>query len=134
MGKKEYLDGGIADSIPIEKALSMGYDKLIVVLTRPLEYRKKETKKNILYKYAQKKYGVLADVLYNRASNYNKSLDKIIELEKKQEIFVIRPTESIKVKRLEKNVDKIKDIYNLGLDDCNKVIVDLEKYLSSSNK
>lgn len=36
-----YLDGGIADSIPLKKCQALGYDKIIVVLTRPLEYRKK---------------------------------------------------------------------------------------------
>ncbi len=38
---KRYLDGGIADSIPLEKCRQLGYDKIIVILTRPLEYRKK---------------------------------------------------------------------------------------------
>lgn len=38
------LDGGIADSIPIEYAMSQGYDKLVVVLTRNKGYRKKHSK------------------------------------------------------------------------------------------
>lgn len=39
---KKYLDGGISDSIPVEKCRELGYDKIIVVLTRPLDYRKKK--------------------------------------------------------------------------------------------
>ena len=38
---KKYLDGGAADSIPLDKMISLGYDKIIVVLTQPLSYRKK---------------------------------------------------------------------------------------------
>jgi len=38
------LDGGIADSIPVEYALSQGYERLVVVLTRNKGYRKKDTK------------------------------------------------------------------------------------------
>ena len=37
-----YLDGALGDSIPVEKAKDMGYDKIIVVLTRTKEYRKKK--------------------------------------------------------------------------------------------
>ena len=38
---KKYLDGGISDSIPVEKMMDMGYDKIIVVLTRPKTYTKR---------------------------------------------------------------------------------------------
>ena len=37
-----YLDGALADSIPIDKCMEMGYDKIIVVLTKPMNYRKKK--------------------------------------------------------------------------------------------
>ena len=40
---KKYLDGGVADSIPLKKAQEMGYDKIIVVTTRPKEYIKKHS-------------------------------------------------------------------------------------------
>ena len=40
MNGKKYLDGGIADSIPIKAAINMGFEKNIVVLTRPSGYRK----------------------------------------------------------------------------------------------
>ena len=42
---KKYLDGAIADSIPVQKCIDMGYDKIIVVLTRPITYRRKKPKK-----------------------------------------------------------------------------------------
>ena len=42
VNNKKYLDGGIADSIPIDKITSMGFDKVIVVLTRPIDYKKEK--------------------------------------------------------------------------------------------
>ena len=55
-----YLDGGMSDSIPTEWALNEGYDRVIVVETRPKEYRKKEYRKlksSLLpYKIFYKKY------------------------------------------------------------------------------
>ena len=44
---RKYLDGGIADSIPFEKAQELGCDKIIVVLTQPIDYRK--TKSSSFY-------------------------------------------------------------------------------------
>ena len=51
---KEYLDGAIADSIPVKKLKELGYDKIIVVLTRPIDYKKEPFSKNIL-RYVYKK-------------------------------------------------------------------------------
>ncbi|MDO4813862.1 MAG: patatin family protein [Gemella sp.] len=129
---KKYLDGGIADSIPIEKAKSMNFDKIILILTRDIEYRKKENHNKIIEKLTYKKYGrVLGDVILSRGQRYNNTVSKIIDYENKKEIFVIRPSKEIKVSRLEKNVDKIKEIYNLGLEDANNKLDELQKYLNS---
>lgn len=129
---KEYLDGGIADSIPIEKVLSENFDKIILVQTRDSEYRKKERNNPILNKIIYKKYGQkLGDVLLSRAERYNKTLEKINILEKENKIFVIRPSKEIKIKRLEKDVDRIKEVYTLGFDDSNSIIEKLKIYLNN---
>ena len=72
----QYLDGGIADAIPIKKMLSMGMDKIIVVLTRPAEYRKKKmnmTLANIVYK----NYPKLINTMKNRYKVYNNSVEEV---------------------------------------------------------
>lgn len=130
----KYLDGGIADSIPIDKIRQLDVDKVIVVLTRPLNYRKNEKTNRLVYNFTEKKYGKnLADTLEQRNKRYNESVEKIIDLESKKEIFVIRPTKTIKVKRLEKDVEKITEIYNLGLEDANNIMESLKNYLNASN-
>lgn len=134
VGDKKYLDGGISDSIPIKKCLEMNYDKIIVVLTRPLEYRKKERSKNYIYKMLYKKYGKLADLIFDRAKNYNSTIDYIKDLEMKKAIFVIRPSKTIKIGRLEKDVEKVTGIYNLGFSDTIEIISELKSYLNTGNK
>lgn len=127
---KKYLDGGISDSIPIDKCKELGYDKIIVVLTRPLGYKKKKTKEfltNLVYK----KYPNLIKTIKNRYKNYNKTIDKIIELENKKEIFVIRPSKPLKIGKVEKNPDKLQMVYDLGLKDCNNCIQKLKEYLNN---
>ena len=56
------LDGGIADSIPVQYALDQGYEKLVVILTRNKGYRKKEGKMRIA-KAFYRKYPALQQAL-----------------------------------------------------------------------
>ena len=125
---KKYLDGGIVDSIPYDYFKKQGFEKIIVILTRPLEYRKKKSS-SVQYKLFYKNYPHLVEKLANRYLDYNTSAEKIVELEKEGEIFVIRPTEPILIKRLEKDTEKLQEVYELGLKDGKNIIPELKKYL-----
>ena len=125
---KKYLDGGVSDSIPVEKCKSMGYDKIIVVLTRTIEYRKKKAS-STLAKIKYKEYPKLIETMENRYKKYNETVEKIIDMENKKEIFVIRPSKDLKIKRIEKDVDKLQAMYDLGISDCNKCLEDLKEYI-----
>ena len=125
---KKYLDGGVSDSIPVEKCKSMGYDKIIVVLTRTIEYRKKKASSTLAtIKY--KEYPKLIETMENRYKKYNETVEKIIDMENKKEIFVIRPSKDLKIKRIEKDVDKLQAMYDLGVSDCKKQLEDLKEYI-----
>lgn len=125
---KKYLDGGVSDSIPVEKCKSMGYDKIIVVLTRTIEYRKKKAS-STLAKIKYKEYPKLIETMENRYKKYNETVEKIIDMENKKEIFVIRPSKDLKIKRIEKDVDKLQAMYDLGVSDCKKQLEDLKEYI-----
>jgi predicted patatin/cPLA2 family phospholipase len=109
------LDGGIVDSIPIEYAMSMGYNKLVVVLTRNKGYRKKKNKMP-LAKVFYRKYPHLQEALQNRNAAYNRTMDLIERLEDNGKIMVIRPLRPIEVGRMEKNTDKLRTLYQEGYD------------------
>lgn len=126
---KKYLDGGIADSIPVEKALEMGFDKIIVVLTRPIEYRKKPSKQKILSAF-YKKYPTFVKTLQNRNTKYNETIDKIKELEKEERILVIRPSKRIPIKRIEHNPITVQAQYDLGVKDFQDKKESLYEYLN----
>lgn len=126
---KKYLDGGISDSIPIDYCESLGYDKIIVILTRP-ENSHKEDKLNFLYKLVYRKYPNLVERLVHMRKDYEVVLKKIKDLENENKIFVIRPPKAIKVGRLEKNENKIQNAYDVGLNTGKKEIDDLLKYLN----
>ena len=126
---KKYLDGGISDSIPIDFCESLGYDKIIAVLTRP-EGTYKEDKLRFLYKLVYRKYPNLVNSLLNMATDYEKVLAKIKDLENKGKIFVVRPPEVLKIGRLEKNRDKIQKVYDTGLNTGLKELNNIVKYLN----
>ena len=126
---KKYLDGGISDSIPIDYCESLGYDKIILVLTRP-ENSYKEDKLNFLYKLVYRKYPKLVERLINMGKDYEVVLKKIKDLETENKIFVIRPPKILKIGRLEKNEDKIQSVYDIGLNTGKKEIDNLLKYLN----
>ena len=126
---KKYLDGGISDSIPIDFCESLGYDKIIAVLTRP-EGTYKEDKLGFLYKLVYRKYPNLVNSLLNMATDYEKVLAKIKDLENKGKIFVVRPPEVLKIGRLEKNRDKIQRVYDTGLKTGLKELDNIVKYLN----
>ena len=124
---KKYLDGAIGDSVPVEWAIKQGYEKVIVVETRPKDFRRK---KATLwpYKMIYKKYPNFVKAVENRTKEYNKTKKFIINEDRKK-IFVIRPSKLVKIKRIEKDKEKIQEMYNLGLEDANNALKDLKKYL-----
>ena len=126
---KKYLDGGISDSIPIDYCEGLGYDKIILVLTRPKNTHK-EDKLNFLYKLVYRKYLNLVERLINMGKDYEIVLKKIKDLENKNKIFVIRPPKVLKIGRLEKNEDKIQNVYDIGLNTGIKEKENLLKYLN----
>ena len=126
---KKYLDGGISDSIPIDYCEDLGYDKIILVLTRPKNTHK-EDKLNFLYKLVYRKYPNLVERLINMGKDYEVVLKKIKDLENENKIFVIRPPEVLKIGRLEKNEDKIQNVYDIGLNTGIKEIDSLLNYLN----
>ena len=128
---KKYLDGGISDAIPIDKCKKLGFDKIIVVLTQPLEYRKKPLSEKEVLKINRKfkRYPNLIRTMKNRYKNYNNTLEKIIDMESKNEIFVFRPSKKINVKIIERNKEVLQSVYDGGVNDAKKQIVKLKKYL-----
>ena len=125
---KKYLDGGISDSIPIEKIMNMVFDRVVVILTRPIEYRKKKGNEKIPQIY-YRKYPKLVETINNRYKMYNEEVEKVIQLEKEKKIFVIRPSRTVGIKRIERDIDKIQEMYDLGKSDIQEKMDGLLNYL-----
>ena len=115
------IDGGIADSIPLEHALEQGYEHAIVVLTRHRGYRKQE-KPPHLFPTLYRKYPRLREALCTRGVRYNAQVELVEQLEAEGRITVIRPDHPVDVARIESNMDKMDALYRHGIEMAEKVL------------
>lgn len=125
-----YLDGGISDPVPLKKVLETKAEKIVVVLTRPAGYRKKNLHSHALYKLFYSKFPNFAETGSNRYKIYNDTMDLIEKYEAENKIIVLRPSKFIKVKRTEKDTAKLQSIYDLGISDCTDKLDKIKQYLS----
>lgn len=121
LGHQWYLDGAVTDSIPYEKMLEMGYDRVVVVLTKPADYVKKSMPKLFTSIY-KKRFPRFYEAFSNRYIMYNAQLERLKELEMQGVARVLRPSEHIKVSKVEKNPDKLESLYQLGIRDAEKFL------------
>lgn len=126
---KKYLDGGICDSIPLKAFQNMGYEKNLVVLTRPKGYIKKP-ENNLLANLYYRKYPAFVTALRNRYAVYNRTLKYIEQQEKQGNILVLRPSESIRVGRMEQDPERLKQMYELGKNDAGQMLDAIASFLS----
>ena len=129
IGDKQYLDGGVCDSIPVKAMADLGYDKLVVVLTQPDGYEKKPFPMgaaNIRYR----RYPRFLEALRQRHENYNQSLALVRQMQKDGKAFAIYPSENLHIHRAEKDVGKIKGQYQLGRKDASAVLPQLKAFLA----
>lgn len=132
VGDQYYLDGGVSDSIPIDKLIELGYEKRIIVETQPLNYRKKPLKKHmarfLMLRFI--KYPKFVQALLNRHKRYNTVKTQIVQMEKDKEVFVIRPSKKLDIDIRNKNPEKYQEVYDLGVKDAEAAIKNLKKYLN----
>lgn len=111
---RKYLDGALADSIPVRYFESIGYDRNVVILTQPQGFRKKRDSLYPLMKQYYRKYPKLVEAIATRHEKYNASLDHIAQEEKNGNLLVIRPLEKLSIGRTENDPDKLRKVYEIG--------------------
>lgn len=126
---KLYLDGGIADSIPVEQSIADGNEKNVIIMTRAPEYRKEPTSFPGVFKKKYKKYPKLLEAILHRHTHYNRTLDFIAEEKKKGTAFVIQPKQKPDIGRVEKDTAKLQALYEQGYADAQACYDELLEFL-----
>ncbi|MHC6178584.1 patatin-like phospholipase family protein [Clostridium sp. JNZ X4-2] len=124
------LDGGISDPIPIKKSIKDGNKKNIIILTRNNNYIKKPFKMKLLARKIYSGYDGLVEAMINRYRRYNSTLSYIEKLKREGKVFVIRPKQPLKVKRIEKNKHRLTELYNQGYKEASECYDKLESWIN----
>lgn len=125
---RQYLDGGISDAIPYRKMRQLGYDRLVVVVTRDEGYVKEPMSPGLI-KMFYHKYPEFERVMIGRHRDYNKCVRRLKKLEEQDKLYVIRPTVPLEIKRLEKDPAKMQAVYDVGVSDALAVAEQVKEYI-----
>ncbi|MBR4831120.1 MAG: patatin family protein [Butyrivibrio sp.] len=109
-----YLDGGISDSIPLKFMEDLGYDKILVIETQPIDYVKGEQKLMPLAKIMLRGYPNMIKCMAERHIMYNEEKRYIREKENRGEVMVIRPDAPLNISPVEKNEKELERVYEHG--------------------
>lgn len=107
------LDGGIVDSIPVERAIAKGFPRNVLVLTRNKGYRS-TGRDHKTPRFVYRNYPRLRVALSHRIEAYNTQLDTIDRMEAEGRVLCIRPERPMEVGRIEKDTAKLERLYEEG--------------------
>jgi predicted patatin/cPLA2 family phospholipase len=130
-GGRILLDGGISDPIPLKQAEQDGFTKNVVVLTRNENYRKTPAKFHYFMKRRYKHFPRLVEAMINRHQIYNETLDYIERQERAGKVFILRPSQPLKVGRMERSAEKLTDLFEQGYTDSSHSYNELIAWMNS---
>ncbi len=108
------LDGGAADAIPYDRAFEKGCDRVIVILTRERSYLRRPEKLQGLIDARYRNYPNFCETMRRRAETYNECRRKLFSLEREGRVLLIAPGDTVGFSRTERDVGKIKKLYDAG--------------------
>jgi len=111
---RKLLDGGVADSIPLEYFESLGYRHNVVILTQPTGYQKSPNKLMPLMRIALRKYPQMIKAMEQRHIMYNQELDYVAKAEAEGRCLVIRPEKKIPIGHISHDPEEMRHVYELG--------------------
>lgn len=125
----ELLDGGMTDSVPLRFFEGLGYNRNVVILTQPREFRKKPASLMWLVKTALHKYPLAVQAMKNRPQVYNEETADVFAKVDRGEVFVICPEKPLGIRRTEKDPDELQRVYDEGRRIATAVLPRLRAFL-----
>jgi predicted patatin/cPLA2 family phospholipase len=128
IGGVPYLDGGCVCKVPYEWALNEGYEKIVVIRTRDVSYRRKEEVSGRALRF-YRRYPEFAERLSVSSMMNNRQFDEIERLHEEGRLLRIAPSAPVEIGRVEKDVEKLGDLYFTGYTECLDQLESLKEYL-----
>lgn len=125
----KYLDGGVADSIPLRASEALGCTKNVTILTKPRGYRKSPDKTMPIIKRRYRQYPNLVHAMKVRHIAYNEQLDYCLKQEKAGTNFVICPKSPLPLGHICHDPLVMRETYELGRSEATELLPALERFL-----
>ena len=116
-----YYDGALSDPVPLKKAVAAGCEKIVLLLTKPREFRRDASADLKTATRLAKKFPAAAEGLRLRAERYNASLDYAEELAKDGKVLIVAPDDTCGVNTLTRDKDNLVRLYQKGIEDGHEV-------------
>lgn len=114
VGGRKLLDGGVADSIPLEYFEHIGYDRNVVILTQPAGFVKEPNKLMPLMRLGLRRYPKMVEALAMRHEMYNRELEYVRQAEREGRCLVICPEEKIPIGHISHDPEQMRRVYEIG--------------------
>ncbi|MDN7227586.1 patatin family protein [Planococcus sp. N064] len=124
------MDGGVADPIPIRKALADSVTKPIIVLTKEKGYRKKKNSFARLMPALYRQFPGMVKSMESWSVRYNETMEFIEELEAEGKALVIQPSKFYKINSMERDIEKLTELYDQGYRDAEERMEEIIKFIS----
>lgn len=111
---RKLLDGGVADSIPLEYFESIGYHRNVVILTQPAGYQKEHNKLMALMHLSLRHYPKMIEAMDKRHLMYNRQLQYVAQAEREGRCLVIRPEGKIPIGHISHDASQMRLVYEQG--------------------
>ena len=111
---RKLLDGGVADSIPLEYFESIGYRRNVVILTQPAGYQKEHNKLMALMRLSLRHYPKMIEAMDKRHLMYNRQLQYVAQAEQEGRCLVIRPEDKIPIGHISHDASQMRLVYEQG--------------------
>ena len=123
------LDGGMTDSIPLKYFESLGYNRNVVILTQPREYKKSPASLMWLMKIMLHKYPLLVKAMHQRHEIYNQETADVFAKADQGQVFVICPDQPLGISRTENNPNELQRVYDQGRQTAIALLPKIKEFL-----
>ncbi len=124
------LDGGIADPVPYRVLEEAGYSQNVYILTQPKGYRKKKSAALPLARFSLRRTPKMVEAMEMRHVVDNRQMEESDAKEQRGEILVLRPPESLGIRRTEHDPEELERVYQIGRGEAQKALPSIRRFLS----
>lgn len=118
---RPYYDGALSDPVPVEKALQLGCDRVVVILTRPEHTTRTPETDRKAAACIRRKYPAAAKRLCLRAQLYNTEVAAAQKYAKSGKSLIIAPDHLCGAGSLKRNKESLRRLYKKGYRDAGKI-------------